>query len=183
MTINPVEILEQFYDAGSKTYGLLIDHGQAVCQKAVLIAGRMADLAPDIAFIKEAAMLHDIGIFRVHSPELGCFGDHPYVCHGYLGSLLLNDLGLPRHARVCENHVGVGLSRQDILQLQLPLPARDMQPETLEERIVCYADKFFSKNGGGSKQEKSIDRIIRDLEIFGADKAKTFLQWMEQFGC
>jgi uncharacterized protein len=175
--------LEQFYDPGSTSYRLLIDHGRAVSRKAVQIAGRMTNVVPDISFIKESAMLHDIGIFMVHAPELGCFGNHPYVCHGYLGSLLLTDLGLPRHARVCENHVGVGLSRQDILCNQLPLPARDMMPETLEERIICYADKFFSKNTKRSNQEKSIDRITRDLEIFGADKVKIFLQWKAQFGC
>jgi uncharacterized protein len=183
VVINPVEIVKKFYAPDSKAYGLLIAHGQAVCQKAVMIAGRMADVAPDIAFVKESAMLHDIGIFMTYAPELGCFGKHPYICHGYLGSLLLKDLGLPRHARVCETHVGVGLRRREILKNQFPLPARDMLPETMEEQIVCYADKFFSKNNDPATKEKAIEKITQELETMGPDKVKTFLEWMEQFGC
>ncbi len=101
MVINPVEIVEKFYDPGSKAFDLLIDHGQAVCRKAVLIADRMKDVAPDMGFIRESAMLHDIGIFMTYAPELGCFGKHPYICHGYLGSLLLKDLGMPRRMPGC----------------------------------------------------------------------------------
>ncbi len=84
---------------------------------------------------------------------------------------------------MCESHVGVGLRRREILKNQLPLPARDMRPETMEERIVCYADKFFSKNNSPATKEKAIEQITQELETMGPDKVKTFLEWVEQFGC
>ena len=59
-------------------------------------------------------MLHDIGIFLTHAPQIGCHGDKPYICHGYLGRELLEKEGFPRHAIVCETHVGVGLTIADI---------------------------------------------------------------------
>ena len=94
-------------------------------------------------------MLHDIGIFMTRTPELGCHGKHPYICHGILGSDLLKKEGQPELALVCERHVGVGISKADIHRHRLQLPKRDMIPVSIEEQIVCYADKFFSKNGNG----------------------------------
>ena len=51
------------------------------------------ELSPDIEFIRTAALLHDIGIFMTHAPKFGCFGDHPYLAHGYLGRELLEREG------------------------------------------------------------------------------------------
>ncbi len=59
-------------------------------------------------------MLHDIGIFLTNAPHIGCYGDKPYICHGYLGREILDKEGLPGHAMVCERHVGAGLTVTDI---------------------------------------------------------------------
>lgn len=181
--MDPVGIINQYYTSGSRTYKILVGHGEAVSKKAVEIAEHVRHLNPDVAFIKEAAILHDIGIFMTDTPELECKGRHPYICHGFLGSQILNEMGLPRHARVCENHVGVGISLEDIIQNRLPLPERDMVPETLEEQIICYADKFFSKDPAGLTDEKPVEHILQGLESYGRDKVSRFLTWMEQFEC
>jgi len=181
--MDPVKIIKKFYTPGSKAYDLLIEHGEAVQQKALKIAGRLEHLSPDLEFIKEAAMLHDVGIYMTAAPELGCRGEHPYICHGYLGKRLLEEMGLPRHARVCERHIGVGISVEDIIQKGLPLPKRDMLPETIEEQIICYADTFFSKNGTAPDQEKPIEKIVRGLAFLGRDKVSRFFAWMEEFEC
>ncbi|MEZ4602993.1 MAG: hypothetical protein R2861_06175 [Desulfobacterales bacterium] len=39
------------------------------------------------------------------------------------------------------------MSVDEIQTHHLPLPLRSMVPVTLEEEIICYADKFFSKKG------------------------------------
>ena len=88
-------------------------------------------------------MLHDIGIGQCDAPGIHCHGTHLYIEHGYLGAELLRAEGLPRHALVCERHTGMGLSREMIEERGWPLPCRDMRPVTLEEKLVCYADKFF----------------------------------------
>jgi len=179
--LTPVEIIAEFYGTGSMAYNLLLNHSRQVAQKALQAAARVPHLKPDTAFIREAAMLHDIGIFMTHTPALGCTGEHPYVCHGYLGRNLLEQRGLHRHALVCERHVGAGISLADIERQNLPLPLRDMRPVSIEEQIICYADKFFSKMPGKSHREHSIDKILKGLKKFGSDKADRFQEWTNLF--
>ena len=177
--MNPIDMIAEFYDPGSKAYGLIIQHGRQVASKALDIARRVSHLGLDLNFIKEAALLHDIGIFLTNSPELGLNGEFPYVCHGYLGRDILENKGLPLHALVCERHVGVGITAEEIKRHNLPLPERDMVPVSIEEKIVCFADKFFSKNG--NLNEKSIKEILSNLERYGRDKVERFQAWMQLF--
>ena len=183
MNIDPIDIIRRFYDPDSKAFGILIEHGTLVGEKALKIARCLSGENPDMEFLEEAAMLHDIGMFMTDAPALDCHGKDPYIRHGLLGGRLLFEMGLPKHARVCESHVGVGLSAVDIAKNNLPLPDRDMLPETLEEQIVCYADKFFSKIGSGKSGEKSVENIIFELVAHGKEKQETFLDWVERFKC
>lgn len=181
--MDPVAVIERYYAPGSASRRILLEHGQLVARKALAAAARVSRLQPDPAFIESAAMLHDIGIFLTRSPGLGCRGGEPYIRHGLLGRQLLDALNLPRHGLVCERHVGVGLSAEEIRRNRLPLPERDMVPISIEEQIICYADKFYSKNeNGGAPQEKTIDRIVDGLRPYGADKVERFLAWAALFG-
>ena len=153
--MKPTELLEQFYDANSNAFRILVEHGRQVAGKARKAAKKVAGMKPDLEFIEAAAMLHDIGIFLTRTPQFGCFGQHPYICHGILGSELLKEKGHSKLALVCERHVGVGISIEDIQRHNLPLPNRDMIPVSIEEQIICYADKFFSKTGNGRPFDKS----------------------------
>lgn len=180
MHMNPIKIIEKYYRKNSKAYDILIFHSRQVAKKAGEVAHRVAHLNPDRAFIEEASLLHDIGMVKTRTPHLGCYGQHPYVCHGHLGRHMLEKEGLNRHALVCERHVGVGITREDIIQQHLPIPDRDMMPQTVEEQIICYADKFFSKNGDGS--EKTIEEILLKLESYGSDKVQRFQKWVDLFG-
>jgi uncharacterized protein len=181
--MNPIDILEQYYDRNSKVFEILTAHGSQVARKALKVAENVSHLEPDLDFIEKAAMLHDVGIFLTDTPQLGCNGTHPYIRHGVLGYDLLIEAGRPRLARVCERHVGVGISADDVLRSNLPLPERDMVPISIEEQIICYADKFFSKNGNGSleTQEKNLDQIIHSLQKYGPDKVHRFQKWVEMF--
>ena len=128
-------------------------------------------------------MLHDIGIFLTDTPLLGCNGPHPYIRHGVLGYDLLIEAGWPQLALVCERHVGVGINVDDVLSFNLPLPQREMVPISIEEQIICYADKFFSKNENGSLKppEKPIEKILHNLSKYGQDKVSRFQKWVEMF--
>ena len=181
--MNPIDILEQYYDCHSKAFEILVAHGNQVTQKALKSAAKVSHLGPDLDFIEKAAMLHDVGIFLTDTPQLGCTGTHPYIRHGVLGYNLMIEAGRSQLARVCERHVGVGISAEDVHRFNLPLPDRDMVPVSIEEQIICYADKFFSKNGNGNlkTQEKDIDQIIRSLQKYGQDKVKKFQHWVEMF--
>ena len=177
-----VDIIETYYAPGTQAYDIFMAHGEAVKQKALAVAQRLDHLNPDYDFIAAAAMLHDIGIFKTNAPMLGCHGDLPYICHGYIGKELLDEFGMHRHALVCERHVGVGLSEEDIREGELPLPKRDMRPQTLEEEIICYADKFFSKLPLPPR-EKSLEDVIRDVkkERYGPGKLDFFMEWTKRF--
>ena len=60
--------------------------------------------------------------------------------------------GYPRHALVCERHTGTGLSLSYIIEQDLPVPHREMLPISLEEQVICFADKFFSKTHLGEER-------------------------------
>lgn len=131
-------------------------------------------------FIREAALLHDIGVFATDAPGIGCTGTEPYIRHGVIGSELLVQEGLPRHALVCERHTGVGLTLELIQKRKLPLPPREMIPVTLEEQIICFADCFYSKSGDPFAP-KSIEQIIRSLQKHGEDQVLKFKTWCKLF--
>lgn len=179
--MDPEAVLEAHYYPSSKAYHILREHGRLVARKALEAAASVSRLDPDLDFIRQASLLHDIGMGFTDSPDLGCTGKHPYICHGYLGRELLEKAGYPRHALVCERHVGVGISREDIVSQGLPLPLRDMLPVSIEEQIICYADKFFSKNSSAVPREKSLDEITRGLARYGIDKVEKFMQWSALF--
>lgn len=181
-SMDPIELICKYYDPESKTYYLLIQHSRMVSEKALKIAEKVKHHCPDMAFIQAASMLHDIGIFLTNEPEIGCYGDKAYICHGYLGREILQKEGLPRHALVCERHVGVGLSLREIEDKNLPLPKREMTPVTIEEQIICFADKFFSKDAAFLLKEKPLSLVRKQISKFGADKIKRFDEWVEIFG-
>jgi uncharacterized protein len=174
-------LLTRFYDPRSRAFSLLKAHGEQVAEKALAAAGKVAHLRPDLEFIRSAAMLHDIGIYLTRAPGLDCHGTEPYVRHGVLGRELLDRLGHSRHALVCERHVGAGISADEVCRFSLPLPARDMLPVSIEEQIICYADKFFSKNGGTRTREKPVDEVVAGLRPHGEDQVRRFLDWEEMF--
>jgi len=174
-----LKIIEKYYSKDSELYQTLIVHSQQVRDKALEIARRKPELKLDTVFIEEAAMLHDIGIFKCNAPRIHCVGTHHYIEHGYLGAGLIQAEGLPRHALVCERHTGVGLSRDMIISNKLPLPHRDMIPESLEEQLICYADKYFSKTKLG--QIHSVESIRRDLVRFGQHQVLIFDKWLNFF--
>ena len=77
-------------------------------------------------------------------------------------------------ARICERHTGAGLSPDDISLQQLPIVThRSLLPETLEEQLVCLADKFFSKSGDAAS-EKDFVRIKQSMMKFGSGTMSRF---------
>ena len=177
--INPLDIIRKYYMLDSLAGQSLLIHSQLVRDKAQSLAIRHPEMDLDIPFIQEAAMLHDIGIFLTKAPDIGCFGEHPYICHGYLGADLLRTEGLPHHALVCERHTGTGITLAMIEERNLPLPHRDFMPETLEEQLICFADKFYSKTK--LDKEKSVEKVKLSLSKYGSETVKRFDNWCKLF--
>ena len=174
-----MRIIDKYYTDNPPLRDLLLLHSRLVANKALAIVDSHPELGANRVFIEEAAMLHDIGIFLTDAAPIHCFGKYHYICHGYLGAELLRKEGLPRHALVAERHTGTGLTSKQILDRDLPVPHRDMIPVSIEEKIICFADKFFSKTR--PEEEKTVEQAVRSLEKFGAEGVETFRNWCIEF--
>jgi len=130
----------------------VIRHCLAVSDYAVSLAERIrANGHPvDVSFVESSALLHDIGRCNTHG-----------IGHGIVGSEILRDH--PRYARVCERHIGAGLTSGEAEELGLPVG--DYVPETLEEKIVAHADNLMDGD-----RVVSLKEALQSLkERLGAD--------------
>ncbi len=150
-----LSIIKKYYPQDDALRQLLLKHSRQVADRCLQIVRKHKELPVDVQFLEEAAMLHDIGIYQCDAPSICCNGTEPYIRHGQIGGELLRAEGFSRHARVAERHTGTGLP--------------GWEPETLEEQIICYADKFYSKSKAQS------------LEKFGHAGVVKFLEWAKQF--
>lgn len=173
------KIIDKYFPEGTELRQVLLTHSRQVTRRALHIVDIHPELGADREFVEEAAMMHDIGIVKCDAPGICCHGTEPYICHGILGAAMLREEGLERHARVCERHTGAGLSKEDIISQQLPLPHRDFLPETIEEQIICYADKFYSKSH--LDREKTIAQAEKTIAKFGPESLERFLRWEKMF--
>jgi uncharacterized protein len=172
-------IIDKYCKDNNELRDILVTHSRAVAEKALAIADAHPELGLDRQFILEAAMVHDIGIVMTDAPGIKCFGTEPYIRHGVCGAEIMRAEGYPRHARVCERHTGAGLSKAEIEAQDLPLPRVDLLPETLEEKVICYADKFFSKTR--LDREKTIEQAERSVAKHGDEGLKRFKEMERLF--
>lgn len=177
--MNTLAIIEKYYIKDSELYNILVQHSTDVTNKALSIAANHPELNIDSKFVSEAGMLHDIGIFMTNAPSIKCFGIEPYLAHGYLGREIVEKSGYPLHALVCERHTGTGLSLEEIIENKLPLPHRDMRPMSIEEKLICFADCFFSKTC--LEEERPIEKVRQSLSKFGEASVRQFDRWCAIF--
>ena len=173
------EIIDKYYPVGTMCRGIFIQHSRQVADKALAIA-QECKLDIPLETVEAAAMLHDIGIFLTNAPDIDCHGSEHYIRHGILGAELLRKEGFDEEiARVAERHTGAGLTIDDIDRQQLPLPRKDYCPETMLEKLICYADKFFSKSG--AMQEKTLDKVRASMARHSIDSLTRFDELHELF--
>ena len=71
------------------------------------------------------------------------------------------------HALGCERQTGAGITSEVVREGGLPLPERDYLPVSLEEKIICVADKFYSKKPAKLWEEKKPRAIARTMDRWG----------------
>ena len=160
-----LSIINKYYPADDELRRVLLQHSRQVADRCLQIVKKHRELPVDVQFLEEAAMLHDIGIYQCDAPSIHCHGREPYIKHGPIGGDLLRQEGFPRHARVAERHTGTGLP--------------GYEPETLEEQLVCYADKFFSKSS--PDHVRTVAETAQSLEKFGHEGVEKFMEWAARF--
>lgn len=100
----------------------------------------------NIKLVEAGALLHDIGRSRSHD-----------VDHAVKGAEIGRELGLPNDViQIIERHVGAGIPPSEARELGFP--EGHYVPETLEEKVVTYADKLAS-----GRCEVDIEVTIRDF--------------------
>lgn len=181
-------IIDRYYGENTPLRRILLLHSEKVAEKALRIIEEK-NLPLDRQFVHDAAMLHDIGIVFCDAKGIECHGDAPYICHGLCGGRLLRGIAaelnmsadeIEPYARVCERHTGAGLTVCDIEKQSLPLPKKNFLPETMEEKLICYADKFFSKTR--LTEEKNYVSVLRSMQKFGEESVARFLELHRLFG-
>ncbi|MEM2130835.1 MAG: HDIG domain-containing protein [Candidatus Bathyarchaeia archaeon] len=114
----------------------VIEHCKAVAKLATEIAENCLKkgLSVNIDLVEIGAILHDIGRSKTHS-----------VHHALIGAQILRSAGLPEALlSIVKRHVGGGITKDEAEQLGWP---KDVYiPQTLEEKIVSYADKMIEKS-------------------------------------
>ena len=185
---DPDAIITHFYPEDTPLRRLLLRHSTQVRDKAlaILAARPTSDPVLDAGLVSAGAMLHDIGILQCHAPSILCTGSRPYIAHGIIGAEMLRNfarthgIDLESFARICERHTGTGITAREVREQGLPIPERDYLPETPEEKLICLADKFFSKSG--DMREKPLAAVRRSLEKFGPDTMARFDALLRLFG-
>ena len=144
---SPREALKILKDAGCSSD--VIKHCRAVARLAVQIAKKCAEngVSVDLELVHIGALLHDIGRSKTHS-----------VHHAVIGAKIARSLGLPEPIiAIIERHVGGGISPEEAAKLGWP--DGNYMPESIEEKIVSYADKLIE----GAKIV-SIDETLKKIK-------------------
>ena len=172
--MKPLDLIHKYFKDDYKNEEVLVFHLKAVAKKSLEMAKRVKEPI-DFKFLEEAALLHDIAVSRVQFGEDKNPKKPPYIAHGYLGRQILEKENLPRHALVAERHVGSGLTKEEAKMLGLP--EREMLPVTIEEKIICVADKFYSKS---HKREEDIQEIRDEFRGYGGNALDRFDRYLKE---
>jgi len=131
----------------------VIAHCKAVSALAVKIAKacEKKGLNVDIKLVQVGALLHDIGRSKTHN-----------VDHVVVGAEIARTLNLPESVvSIIERHAGGGITINEARKLGWPV--KSYRPQTLEEKIVTYADKLIE----GLRRvriERTIKKLSRELD-------------------
>ncbi|MHA1241665.1 MAG: HDIG domain-containing metalloprotein [Promethearchaeota archaeon] len=126
-------------------------HSLKVCEKALELAEKITKYNINIELVEIGALLHDIGRAKTHGFK-----------HAIIGGKLLRERGFPKElARICETHILGGLDKEDAKQEGLP--EIEYLPITLEEKIICLADKHIA----GTKEVSIEQRFEKWFSKYG----------------
>ena len=151
-----------------------------------ITGGRVPKRLIDEHLATIGGLLHDIGTYRVlkHDGSDGeplQFDGKRYILHGLLGYEYLLEQGVDESiAQFCRNHAGVGLTREDVVRQELPLPPADYVPMNLEQEVVMYADKFHSKSV--PQKFLQVEAYTARAERFGGENKQRWLDLVAKYG-
>ena len=164
------------HSPSKKCFDIVLGHSLIVLEKAIdIIARKKLYNKLDFDLVISGCLLHDIGSFKfVNNFDRK---QKSYILHGIIGGEILRKERLIKEALIAERHIGTGISREDIVKNKLPLPKKDFLPITLEQKLVCYADKFHSK----TKKKDTLISVRKEIKKFGKEPFERFLGMQKMF--
>lgn len=152
------QLVEQIWKK-EKVPGHVIGHCKTVEKASIDLANKLIAKGAkvNLDFVKYGALLHDIGRAKTNA-----------VRHGVTGYEILQKYPeVPEEVRkIVKCHVGAGISEEEASELGIE-PAEGLIPETLEEKIVSYADNLVSK-----KRVRAFEETLAEFEkTYGKDSA------------
>ena len=172
-----IKNLHRYYAPSQTAFDIIFSHCQIIWQIcSQIIADKALELNIDL--VKSGALLHDIGAYKLID-EKGIFDEPNYIKHGIIGYNILKEKGYSEDlCRIAKCHTGLGLTKDYITKSNLPLPVDNYMAETVEERLVMYADKFHSKNPKFNSFESYRTTALK----FGEENAQKFDNFAKEFG-
>ena len=184
--MNPYKLIDKIYKNNEEAKKILLTHSNQVKNRALKIVLNYQNKINNeknnkkikkinMKLIENGAILHDIGIIKINKKTMNCFGNKKYIAHGFEGFKILFFRFHPKLALIALRHTGAGVSKDDIINQKLPLPKINMIPKSIEEEIVCLADKFYSKSK--LQEEHNIEEIVDEISKYG-EKPKERMNYL-----
>lgn len=175
--------LHKKYAPTEELLNLVWPHSLIVWNIAKEIINAHPELLFDRELVASACLLHDIGTYFVEPckchPELRKRNTEPYIKHGVIGAdIVRKELLGKKMAKIIERHIGVGISKEEIITKNLPLPLKNFIPETIEEKLVAYADNFHSKK----PKFNTYEEMEKQLEKYGKENVARLEEYRGLFG-
>ena len=110
----------------------------------------------DLKLLEIGALLHDIGRSATHT-----------VQHAVIGAEIAKSASLPDSViSIIRRHVGGGITTSEAENLGWPKGV--YVPVTIEEKVVCYADKLI-ENGERVPIEVTIRKLSKEMKYEAAE--------------
>lgn len=178
-TIAEIEALHRKYTPNEEVLELVWKHCRIVSDIALQLA-QSSGVNVDTTLVQVGSLLHDIGVYSLYDED-GFENAKNYITHGIRGEEILKKEGFSETIwRFASHHTGAGITKQQIVANNLPLPHKDFLAKTPEEELVMYADKFHSKTTPPHFNSHGYytDYVTR----FGEEASGSFAALTEKFG-
>lgn len=174
VTENEARALHRRYCQNEEMLELVFTHCKIVADIAVW-AVRENSIELDVDILKTICLLHDIGSYSFMHDS---YNRNVYAQHAMLGSKILQNEGFDSLVySAVETHVLMGVSAEDIRASGMYLPAKDFIPETIYGQLLCFADRFHSKQPVFNSREYFEEKISKL-----PNQKQKFLAAVERFG-
>lgn len=176
-TYDEIVRLHHKYAPNDEAFDVVFTHSKIVSEIAAQLLRSRAVADIDGDFIKAACLLHDIGVYQLYGED--GLDEANYITHGILGEAILKSENIdPKLCRIAAHHTGVGISREQIVERNLPLPHKDYFAESDEEELVMYADKYHSK----TPKFNTFESYLSHVSVFSDRNSLEFRRLAAKYG-